>query len=154
MEMESKNKFMRLSTQIIAGLCLLVAWLPLGPTSLAAPDDARSDLTASPRFSRHVVALFSRLGCNGGTCHGAVQGQNGFRLSLFGANPEHDYEQVLRGGAGRRVNSVEPENSLLLLKATGTVPHRGGRVVKPGSPEYDLLKRWLTAGANLDAADD
>lgn len=145
---------MRHSTQIIAGVCLLTAWLLPGPTSLAAADDARGESTASPRFSRHVVALFSRLGCNGGTCHGAVQGQNGFRLSLFGANPEHDYEQLLRGGAGRRVNSIEPDKSLLLLKATGTAPHRGGRIVKQNSPDYDLLKRWLTAGADLDAVDD
>ena len=35
-------------------------------------------------FERHVMGLFSKLGCNSGSCHGSFQGKNGFRLSLFG----------------------------------------------------------------------
>src|SRR5581483_11675089 len=81
---------------------------------------------AEPRFSRHVEAVFSRLGCNGGACHGAVKGQNGFRLSLFAADPTLDHERLLREVAGRRVNVLEPDQSLLLLKAAGRVPHAGG----------------------------
>src|SRR3954452_19908203 len=53
-----------------------------------------------PLFSRHVEAVFSRLGCNGGTCHGSVKGQNGFQLSLFSADPQLDHERLLRGGGG------------------------------------------------------
>src|ERR1700739_4043464 len=90
---------------------------------------------AEPRFSRHVEAVFSRLGCNGGACHGAVKGQNGFRLTLFGADPALDHERVLREFAGRRLDLQTPETSLLLLKATGQVSHVGGRRLEVGSSE-------------------
>lgn len=104
-----------------------------------------------PSYQRHVVALFSRLGCNGGTCHGAVKGQNGFRLSLFGADPVFDHEQLIRDLAGRRVNRNDPARSLLLLKATGQVDHGGGVRLRPGSFEYQVLHRWLAGNAPLDA---
>ena len=97
------------------------------------------------------MPLFSRLGCNGGTCHGAVKGQNGFRLSLFGADPAFDREQILRELAGRRVNRNDPARSLLLLKATGQVDHGGGVRLRPGSFEYQVLHRWLAADAPTDA---
>src|SRR5262245_26594625 len=106
----------------------------------------------SPLFSRHVVAVFSRLGCNSGSCHGAVQGKNGFRLSLFGARPQDDYDQIVRQGSGRRVNLLDVDQSLLLLKATGKLPHGGGRRVEVGSLEYQVLRNWLAAGAAADDA--
>src|SRR5438309_10831176 len=102
-------------------------------------------LPAEPRFSRHVVPLFSRLGCNAGSCHGAVKGQNGFRLSLFGADPALDHERLLRELGGRRLDRLDPEASLLLLKATARVPHQGGRRMHAGSPEYEILSRWIAA---------
>ena len=106
---------------------------------------------AEPLFSRHVEAVFSRLGCNGGTCHGAVKGQNGFALSLFGADPDGDHERLVRGGEGRRLNLLAPTDSLLLLKATGGAAHGGGRLTRVGSPEYEILRRWIAAGAAKDA---
>lgn len=106
--------------------------------------------SSPPLFSRHVEAVFSRVGCNSGTCHGAVQGKNGFRLSLFGAKGKFDFEQIARDQAQRRINRVEPERSLLLTKATGQVPHGGGRVISVGSREYEVLRGWLAAGAKLD----
>src|SRR5579884_2694994 len=78
---------------------------------------ARADEPA-PRFARDVQAVFSRLGCNGGGCHGAVKGQNGFRLSLFGADPALDHERLLHEAGGRRLDPFDPDASLLLLKAT------------------------------------
>ncbi|GIW81606.1 MAG: hypothetical protein KatS3mg105_3413 [Gemmatales bacterium] len=111
---------------------------------------AIADVPTSPRFSRHVTAVFSRLNCNGGTCHGAVQGQNGFRLTLFGADPELDYHRLVREYAGRRINPVRPSASLLLQKATAQIAHEGGRRMEVGSPEYEVLKRWIAAGAPLD----
>ena len=118
---------------------------------LAASAAADQPAPASPLFSRHVVAAFSRAGCNGGTCHGAVQGQNGFRLSLFGAKAEQDYDSIVRGQDGRRIDRMNPERSLLLLKATGQVLHGGGRRIEPGSTEHDILRNWLVAGAPSDA---
>ena len=77
---------------------------------LAVPARAADD---APSYQRNVTALFSRLGCNGGTCHGAVQGQNGFRLSLFAANPTLDHERLLREANGRRrhANVVLPRTN-------------------------------------------
>lgn len=103
-----------------------------------------------PRFSRHVVPLFAKLGCNGGTCHGAVQGQNGFRLSLFGVDPALDRDNILREGTGRRMNLSDPASSLFILKAIGSLPHEGGARVRPGSWEYQMLLDWVTQGGPLD----
>lgn len=104
-----------------------------------------------PRFNRHVAAVFSKAGCNGGTCHGAVKGQAGFRLSLFGADPELDRDRLLREDGGRRLNLVDPDISLLLLKATARVPHQGGRRLSMESADYAILRRWIAAGAPVDS---
>src|SRR6266540_3518882 len=70
-------------------------------------------------FERHVMGIFGRAGCAGGGCHGSFQGKGGFRLSLFGYEPDKDFISVTRESLGRRINPVDPDNSLLLLKATG-----------------------------------
>jgi hypothetical protein len=108
----------------------------------------------APRWSRHVTAVFSRAGCNGGTCHGAVKGQAGFRLSLFGADPALDRDWLLREDGGRRLNPADPDASLLLLTATARVSHQGGRRLSPGSAEYTILRRWIAAGGPADAVAD
>ncbi len=106
----------------------------------------------APSYQRHVTALFSKLGCNGGTCHGAVKGQNGFRLSMFAADPAADHERLIRESGGRRLNLLAPEASLLLLKGTGRVAHGGDARLGAHSPEYDVLRNWITAGAPMDDA--
>jgi hypothetical protein len=120
----------------------------LAAVAAAAPPD-----DAAPFFSRHVEAVFSRLGCNGGTCHGAVKGRNGFRLSLFGADPALDHDRLLREFGGRRLNLADPDHSLVLLKATAQVSHEGGKRMSVGSPEYEILRTWLIGGAALDPID-
>ncbi len=109
---------------------------------LALPGFARAD---EPSYQRHVSALFSKLGCNGGTCHGAVKGQNGFRLSLFGADPAGDHDRLLREFGGRRVNLTDPAASLLLRKATGQAEHGGGVRLRADSAEYEVLRKWIAA---------
>ena len=104
----------------------------------------------TPRFSRHVQAVFSRLGCNGGTCHGAVKGQNGFKLSLFGADPALDHDQVCPRTRRPPRQPARSRASLLLLKATGQVAHEGGKRMAIGSPEYEILRRWIAAGVPRD----
>src|SRR5580765_6252366 len=69
-------------------------------------------------FERHVMGLFGRTGCNSGSCHGSFQGKGGFRLSLFGYDPEKDYVALTREVLGRRIDPIHPDKSLLLLKAT------------------------------------
>ena len=38
-------------------------------------------------FPGRIVPIFTKLGCNGGGCHGKAAGQNGFKLSLLGFEP-------------------------------------------------------------------
>src|SRR5205814_2388881 len=118
--------------------------LTLGLAGLLLCGAARAaDMDAAPLFSRDVQAVFSRLGCNGGGCHGAVKGQNGFKLSLFGADPLLDHDRLLHEFGGRRLNFHDPAASLLLLKATGQAGHQGGKRTAPGSFEYEVLRRWI-----------
>lgn len=125
-------------------ICLTAVFVLLGCLQQLAVADEQ------PLFSRHVVAAFSKLGCNGGTCHGAVQGKNDFRLSLFGAKADFDYEQVTRHLGSRRIDLLDVDRSLLLLKATGGIPHGGGKVLSVDRPEYRLLRKWIAEGAKLN----
>ena len=107
-------------------------WFGLIVVPFLAASSPAAEAVREPLFTRHVEAVFSRLGCNGGTCHGTVKGQNGFRLSLFGADPTLDLERLLRESAGRRLNLIDPASSLLLQKATGQVAHEGGKRMSVG----------------------
>src|SRR6478735_8291200 len=98
-------------------------------------------------FRREVMAVVSKAGCNMGACHGNGNGKGGLKLSLRGQDPDLDWQALTREQGGRRVNVVEPEKSLILMKATGTVAHEGGKRFTPGSPEYGVFLSWLKAGA-------
>ncbi len=102
---------------------------------------------AEVRFGTDVVPILTRAGCNSGGCHGKANGQNGFRLSLLGFEPEEDYEALVREGGGRRISRTDPEQSLLLLKASGRAPHGGGSPIPEQSDEYRILRDWVIAGA-------
>lgn len=97
-------------------------------------------------FSQEVVSVFTKYGCNGGGCHGKSGGQNNFRLSLLGYEPWNDHEWLVRESRGRRVSPGAPENSLLIMKATGEIPHEGGIRLQKNSPDYDALVRWVREG--------
>src|ERR1700722_15526851 len=98
-------------------------------------------------FERHIMGLFGRMGCNSGSCHGSFQGKGGFRLSLFGYEPEKDFRAVTRDLQGRRIDRNDPDNSLLLLKATGRVEHGGQRRFGKESWAYQLFHAWIEQGA-------
>lgn len=101
-------------------------------------------------FRNDVMPLFSRAGCNAGSCHGAARGKDGFRLSLYGFDPAGDYHRLTRELPGRRINLAVPEDCLLVNKATGNVPHTGGSPFQKGTPLYDLMVDWLRKGAPDD----
>ncbi|QDT63142.1 DUF1549 domain-containing protein [Calycomorphotria hydatis] len=101
-------------------------------------------------FVRDVNPALSRLGCNQGTCHGAQKGKNGFKLSLRGYDPIFDVRALTDDLASRRVNPASPDDSLMLLKPIGVVPHVGGTLMKEGHPYYELLRNWIASGASLD----
>ena len=102
-------------------------------------------------FKLDVMPVFMKSGCNMGSCHGAARGKDGFRLSLFGFDPDGDYHRLTREIPGRRVNLALPHDSLLLTKAAGKVPHTGGKRFAEDSEYYKTLVRWLEAGAPNDA---
>ena len=97
-------------------------------------------------FANQVVPIFTKLGCNSGGCHGKLSGQNGFRLSLLGFEPELDYVTLVKEGRGRRLFPANPDASLFLRKATGRAPHGGGKKMEPDSDEYKVVRRWIASG--------
>src|SRR5204863_1131885 len=105
-------------------------------------------------FSREVVPVLTRVGCNQGACHGAQHGRGGFKLSLLGFDAAFDYAQIVQSAEGRRVVVSDPERSILLQKPTLTMEHGGGERFKVNSREYQILKRWLEDGAPEPAATD
>jgi hypothetical protein len=56
--------------------------------------DAKKDRPVS--FKLDVMPIFMRAGCNVGGCHGAARGKDGFRLSLFGFDPDGDHYRLTR----------------------------------------------------------
>ncbi|MBI2806134.1 MAG: DUF1549 domain-containing protein [Planctomycetes bacterium] len=103
-------------------------------------------------FVRDVMPTLSRMGCNAGTCHGSAKGKNGFQLSLRGYDPQYDHRALIDDVGGRRFNRAAPERSLMLLKASGAVPHVGGVLTQPGEPYYEMLRSWVAQGVKLDLA--
>ena len=123
---------------------------PLLPFVFIAAALAVEPATA-PSFRRDVMPVFFRAGCNSGGCHGAASGKDGFRLSLFGYDPAGDYYRLTQQMVGRRIDVAVPEQSLLLMKALGKVPHSGGKRFGADSEYYKVLLRWIEAGAPDDA---
>ncbi len=113
--------------------------------------DAKVDRPIS--FKLDVMPVFMAAGCNQGSCHGAARGKDGFRLSLFGFDPDGDHYRLTREFNGRRINLALPAESLLLEKATGKVPHTGGERFKDTSAFHATIVRWLEAKAPLDPPD-
>lgn len=117
-----------------------------------------AEATGSPAksisFRNEVMPILTRHGCNGGGCHGKSTGRGGFQLSLFGFLPEQDYDAITRGSRGRRVFPADPEQSLLLQKATMAVPHGGGRRFDVSDPEYRVLRDWIAAEMPYSVPDE
>jgi hypothetical protein len=122
--------------------------------SLSVPVLVRG--AATPRqfhFENDIVPLLDRFGCNSSGCHGKAEGQNGFKLSVFGFDPAADYSALLKEGRGRRLFPAVPEKSLLLTKASGQVAHGGGNRIPANSQAFETMRAWIAAGAPYGDAD-
>ena len=117
------------------------------------PVDVKDAIKDRPiSFKLDVMPIFLRNGCNQGGCHGAARGKDGFRLSLFGFDPDGDHYRLTRELNGRRINLAIPEESLLVEKSIGKVPHTGGQKFAVGEQYYNDLVRWVDAGGPQDPA--
>ena len=120
----------------------------------AAVDTVDSATARRFNFENDIVPILSKFGCNTSGCHGKAEGQNGFRLSVFGSDPEFDHRALAMEGRGRRVFPAAPDRSLLLLKMSGRMPHGGGVRIEPDRLEYRLMRDWIAAGLPFGSPED
>lgn len=128
------------------GAATVTARTPEGLSASLQVIVEKFDEAAPMNFPNQIVPIFTKAGCNGGGCHGKSAGQNGFRLSLLGFEPEEDYEHLVKEARARRLFPAAPERSLLLLKGAATLPHGGGKRLDVDSDDYRLLVRWMAQG--------
>ncbi len=105
-------------------------------------------------FRNEMIPLLTKASCNSGGCHGKAEGQNGFKLSIFGFDTLSDYQAIVLEGRGRRVSLASPEQSLIYLKGAARVPHGGGQKIEPGSYRDQRLLRWIREGARFTSSAD
>ncbi len=149
---------------LISGLVLTAAWMAYDEQDFHAAPNITLDTTkpvseiTTPatgwNFRNHVIPVLTRLGCNAGACHGALAGKGGFKLTLRGYDPEADFTAMTRQSLGRRVNKLEPAQSLILLKPTAVVGHGGGKRMATDSLEYKVLSEWIASGLNAPSESD
>ena len=97
-------------------------------------------------FRNDLIPLFTKHGCNAGACHGAAIGRGGFKLSLYGGDPNADYEMIVQLASGRRVNLAKPAKSLIVLKPAEHISHGGGTRFDLESDAAQLLLNWVQQG--------
>ena len=125
----------------------LLAWDKDG--KLTSTTDVRAKATVKsdpPSFVRDVLPILSKAGCNAGACHAKAEGQNGFRLTVFSFDPLTDHREITQEARGRRIFPASPDESLLPLKATLTVPHEGGERIEKNSAAYRTIVQWIRGG--------
>lgn len=105
-------------------------------------------------FRNDVQPVLAKMGCSMGACHGALAGKGGFKLSLRGYDALADYAAITRAARGRRIEPSDPGRSLILLKPTMAVPHKGGLRFETDSPAYEILSQWIASGSAPPADDD
>ncbi len=101
-------------------------------------------------FENDLIPIFTKFGCNAGACHGSAAGRGEFKLSLFGGNPQADYKSIVRQLAGRRINLMHPEQSLVILKPTAQISHGGGQVLDENGEAARILRNWIQQGASYE----
>ena len=123
--------------------------------SLTVPIEVRGhDDPAPVSFRNEIIPILTKARCNSGGCHGKAEGQNGFKLSIFGFDTVSDYQALVMESRGRRVFPASPPQSLIFLKGSARVPHGGGRQIDPGSYRDRRLLRWIAEGARYSSAGD
>ena len=104
-------------------------------------------IALSPTFYHDIEPILARHQCNSSGCHGKAEGQNGFKLSVFGSDPDFDFESIFLDGRGRRVMTEAPSSSLLAKKISGKISHGGGARIPDNNPDYQTVIDWISSGA-------
>jgi hypothetical protein len=139
----------------VVGCCVLAAaaacWAaePTVTTHLISGQSLSGPLS----FVRDVQPALTKAGCNMGACHGSFQGRGGLSLSLLGYDAPKDYAALFQHARGRRASPAAPDHSLMLLKATGAVPHSGGVRIRRDSECYRVLRQYIAEGCAAPGAD-
>ena len=115
--------------------------------ALSGPLALRAAGPAAVSFENDVLPILTRAGCMAGSCHAKADGQNGFQLSIFSFDPDSDYREIVYDARGRRIFPSSPDHSLLLLKATNSVPHEGDKRFEKDSEFYRVIRQWIAEGA-------
>ena len=119
----------------------------VGETTAEIPVVVKNSQTVSPvDFQNDIIPVLTSGSCNAGACHGKARGQNGFQLSLLGFDADFDFNALAKEARGRRVFLPSPDQSLLLLKPIGAMPHGGGRRLEADGAGYRMLERWIESG--------
>ena len=126
----------------------------IGETKQTIPVKVTSFEKKRPvEFESEVLVALSKQGCNSGACHGSPSGKGNFRLSLRAFDRVFDELTLIREDFGRRVNPIDPEQSLLLLKPMMKLTHGGGKQLSKDSAAYGILRDWIAEGAKADPKD-
>lgn len=120
---------------------IVCLWVSSVLNAFAAPVD----------FVNDIIPVLTKVGCNAGACHGSAAGRGGFKLSLYGSNPDRDYQSIVRELSGRRINLQHPEDSLIVLKPTLAIKHGGKFLLDDDDEGTQLLIQWIREGAELAA---
>ena len=105
------------------------------------------------QFKFETEAVLTKQGCATGSCHGSPHGKGNFSLSLFGYDPTIDRISLMRDGFNRRVNVMDPAESLMLKKPLMQLSHVGGKRLQKTDAAYRILYDWIFEGADTSLPD-
>lgn len=123
--------------------------ISVGDRKVSVPVNVHGFANRAIHFGNDILPVISKANCNITGCHGSPQGKKAFKLSLFGAETNPDFQMLSRAAFGSFANRVEPAQSYFLLKATSVIAHGGGKRIQPGSADHKLLIEWVEQGMPL-----
>ncbi len=96
-------------------------------------------------FSKNVYPILKN---NCQSCHGATSGSGNLRIGNDVITTYNNLMTTTPVVGGSYIDTANPSTSLLLQKATNSIPHGGGQRFSSSSPEYQTILNWIQQGAN------
>ena len=111
------------------------------PATILGVSLAAVPAAAELAFADRVYPVLEKANCRG--CHTAQGVASATRLQF--PEPEASREEIEAFGRGlaKLLDRHRPDESLLLSKPTNRVPHTGGRLIAPASPDEGVLREWV-----------